>query len=267
MRRRNREVNIFNMSLLDILCGALGAFCFMMLSLFPDHAKVKDLQARLQAAERNNANADAGDPNAGARARQAEQRAQQAEQQAQQAQQQLEEARKQLQQARNDQSLVWFRVQWDGGQDIDLWVQGNSGKICSPKENFIPADKRGGCHITDRTKGPANEQYWFSNASGEGVWYRLFARLQNRNGVMTPAVVHGYMVARNSSGQQDVMSLDDLGAAQLTRDNELIELGWIQFSKTDFTVTRGPKKDGERIASVDPAPGGALALWRVDRWH
>ena len=31
----NREVNIFNMSLLDILCGALGAFCFMMLVLFP----------------------------------------------------------------------------------------------------------------------------------------------------------------------------------------------------------------------------------------
>ena len=35
MKRRNREVNIFNMSLLDILCGALGAFCFMMLSLLP----------------------------------------------------------------------------------------------------------------------------------------------------------------------------------------------------------------------------------------
>lgn len=35
MKSGNREVNIFNMSLLDILCGALGAFCFMMLALFP----------------------------------------------------------------------------------------------------------------------------------------------------------------------------------------------------------------------------------------
>ncbi|MEY2484821.1 MAG: hypothetical protein QOH39_469 [Verrucomicrobiota bacterium] len=35
MRARSREVNIFNMSLLDILCGALGAFCFMMLVLLP----------------------------------------------------------------------------------------------------------------------------------------------------------------------------------------------------------------------------------------
>ena len=35
MQRRSREVNIFNMSLLDILCGALGAFCFMMIALLP----------------------------------------------------------------------------------------------------------------------------------------------------------------------------------------------------------------------------------------
>lgn len=35
MKARNREINIFNMSLLDILCGALGAICFMMVSLLP----------------------------------------------------------------------------------------------------------------------------------------------------------------------------------------------------------------------------------------
>ena len=35
MRAGNREINIINMSLLDILCGAMGAFCFMMLALFP----------------------------------------------------------------------------------------------------------------------------------------------------------------------------------------------------------------------------------------
>src|SRR5690242_18055042 len=35
MKQRSREINIFNMSLLDILCGALGTFCFMMIVLFP----------------------------------------------------------------------------------------------------------------------------------------------------------------------------------------------------------------------------------------
>ncbi len=266
MRRRNREVNIFNMSLLDILCGALGAFCFMMLSLFPDHAKVKDLQARLAAAERNSGTP--GDPNAGARAQQAEQRASQAEQRAQQAEQQLQEARKQLQQARLDQSLIWFRILWDGGQDVDLWLQGGSGKICSPKDNLLPPAKSGHCHIFDNTKGPAIEQYWISNSGGDGAWYRMFARLQNRNGIATPVSVHGYMVARNSNDEKDVMTLEDFGSVTLSRDQELVELGWITFTKTEFKITRGPKPDGERLAALSASPlRPTLALWSLDRWH
>ena len=48
MRTRTREVQIFNMSLIDILCGALGAFCFMMLVLLPYYkppGKAADLQS------------------------------------------------------------------------------------------------------------------------------------------------------------------------------------------------------------------------------
>jgi hypothetical protein len=41
MKSRSREINIFNMSLLDILCGALGAFCFLMLVLFPFYSQDK----------------------------------------------------------------------------------------------------------------------------------------------------------------------------------------------------------------------------------
>lgn len=40
MRARNREINIFNMSLLDILTGMLGAFLFLMVGLVPYYAKV-----------------------------------------------------------------------------------------------------------------------------------------------------------------------------------------------------------------------------------
>jgi len=151
MRRRNREVNIFNMSLLDILCGALGAFCFMMLSLFPDHAKVKDLQARLQAAERNNS----GDPNSAAQARQ----------QAREAQQRVQQLQKDLNQAKADQSLIWFRIAWETGQDLDLYIENTSGKMCSSKPDLIPKERSGGaeCKFVDQTNGPAYEQGWFSD--------------------------------------------------------------------------------------------------------
>jgi hypothetical protein len=42
MRARNREVNIFNMSLLDILTGMLGAFLFLMLGLVPYYTRAKN---------------------------------------------------------------------------------------------------------------------------------------------------------------------------------------------------------------------------------
>lgn len=48
MRARPREINIFNMSLLDILCGALGAFCFMMLVALPYYVVGKVDRAKSQ---------------------------------------------------------------------------------------------------------------------------------------------------------------------------------------------------------------------------
>jgi hypothetical protein len=45
MKPRNREVNIFNMSVLDLLTGALGAFCFLTLALFPYYFKAQNASA------------------------------------------------------------------------------------------------------------------------------------------------------------------------------------------------------------------------------
>src|SRR3979411_1728176 len=48
MRARPREIKIFNMSLLDILWGALGAFCFMMLVAMPYYVAGKLDRAQSQ---------------------------------------------------------------------------------------------------------------------------------------------------------------------------------------------------------------------------
>jgi hypothetical protein len=258
MRRRNREVNIFNMSLLDILCGALGAFCFMMLSLFPDHAKVKDLQARLQAAERNTTD----NPKSAA-----------------QAQQRIQQLQKDLDQAKADQSLLWFRVAWDGGQDIDMYVATTSGKLCSSKPELIPPERNGGsgCKFSDKTQGPTYEQGWFSDIAYPGASYRLFARLQNRNGVPGPAMVHGYMIARTPGEGGQVMNLVDLGQVSLPNERgELVELGFVEFAKLGFTIKPGAKPNADRPAVRFDPPSGVRflspadaghELERVDRWH
>ena len=48
MKPRNREVSIFNMSVLDLLTGALGAFCFLTLALFPYYFKAQSASAGTQ---------------------------------------------------------------------------------------------------------------------------------------------------------------------------------------------------------------------------
>lgn len=70
MRRRNREINIFNMSALDLFASALGAFILLFAILMPYYlktskivmqenvqlkAQVKEQQLRLQALEQENA--------------------------------------------------------------------------------------------------------------------------------------------------------------------------------------------------------------------
>ncbi len=37
MKQRSREINVFSMSLLDILCGAMGAFAFLFILVLPDY--------------------------------------------------------------------------------------------------------------------------------------------------------------------------------------------------------------------------------------
>jgi hypothetical protein len=240
MRPRNREVNIFNMSLLDILCGALGAFCFLMLALFPDHAKARQLQSRLDELEKSGAGMTASDMRE--KLDEAENRAEQAE--------------KQLDQAKADQSLMYVQLYWRTGQDVDLWVQGvRSGKWFGPKPSLVPRDQLGG-ELKDRTKGPAREVLWFSDIAYPGIEYRFFAQLQSTNGIPGPVTVSTYFTARVGA-DNSAMGLDDFGEMTLTREGERIELGGVRIENGYYDAWAGQKPPAE---SKDGAASGPPRL-------
>jgi hypothetical protein len=222
MRARNREVNIFNMSLLDILCGALGAFCFMMLSLFPYQAKVKELQKLLDKAE---ANSGVG-----------------MQEKLDAANKRADDAEKEADKAKAEQSLLYMQIFWRGGQDIDIWIESPSGRVFTPKQQLVPQEKRAG-NTADEKKGPTKEVVWFSDVAYSGNEYRMFARLAATNGDTSPAQVHGYITGRvpAADDQHSVMGLYDLGTYTFTQEGERLELGSVVFSKGDFSVTYGPK--------------------------
>ena len=51
MKPRNREINIFNLSMLDVICGALGAFLILFLIAAPYYDKKNDKKDETKKAE------------------------------------------------------------------------------------------------------------------------------------------------------------------------------------------------------------------------
>ena len=246
MKSRNKEVNIFNMSLLDILCGALGAFCFMMLSLFPDHAKVKDLQAQVQELEQRTGSGNA------------QQQIEQAQQQTRQAQQEAEQARKERDKAVDQQSLAYFKVNWWGPADVDLWLMNTEGKYYAPKKADVPADKFAGT-INDVTKGPSFEQAWFTDVAYVGAVWRLFARVSAANNQPFPIEVRGTLGARiRLNAQQSAMEVFDLGTVPVDKPGSLHELGYLEFTKDNYVIAAGPW--GQKPAATRMLDGGTSRL-------
>lgn len=217
MKSRNREVNIFNMSLLDILCGALGAFCFMMLVLFPywrpggmNAAKLEkqaeemrqqmeELQRQLQ--DLPNAPKDILD-----RFQRVQQQLQQQQADLNRAQQDLEEKERQLKKLEKRNPIV-VAVDWKtSGHDVDLYL--HSDYVTSGGEKppaFDPARKQSvffnGEVNTDCSRGPCEEVWLMRDVPSGGnieVCYKLFAT----NGNPAEASLFGYYL---HEGKFDVL--------------------------------------------------------------
>ncbi len=90
MKRLSREINVFNMSMLDVITGALGAFLMIMIILLPHYdrdssellADIREMEARIVALESDVIVAESALAEARAELTEAENRAEVAEQRA-----------------------------------------------------------------------------------------------------------------------------------------------------------------------------------------
>src|ERR1700682_808057 len=53
MRRPNRNIEIFSMSVLDLFAAALGAFILIAIILFPNYLKQQNVELKLQTSEKS----------------------------------------------------------------------------------------------------------------------------------------------------------------------------------------------------------------------
>ena len=143
MKRRNREVNIFSVSLMDILCGALGAFCFMTIVLLPYYSpeaagakELKQKQAAMQAELEKLRGALGSTPGG----QQALQQLQELERRIQNLQGDLNRKSKELEDAEKKARALQARnpvvviLRWETKANLDLYVRtvDLSGKRSAP---------------------------------------------------------------------------------------------------------------------------------------
>ena len=236
MKRFNREISVFNMSMLDVITGALGAFLMIMIILLPHYkrdtsellAEIRDQEARIAALESDAsaaqlalADARAEVTEAQNRAEAAEERAEaaaaereaaeaaraEAERRADTADAELAEAERRARESeaesdrlreRLDKTFLVVLTQWQtDAQDVDMHVVDPSGAHFYFGRNTV--DGRRGELSEDQTSGPGIEVWQIEEADpGE---YRVYVKLYSRAGNPANPNVRGRVYFRDGRGE------------------------------------------------------------------
>ena len=192
MKRRNREINIFNLSMLDVISGAMGAFLIIMVILLPYYKKESiDYQKELKESRQAEQMAQAAQRAAEESLRAAESAMRAAQADAALNRQRANAAAQQL-----AKTFLLVHIEWDTKfQDVDLHVVDPSGTEFSYEHKTYPG--RAGALSVDSQFGPGNE-VWSSPAAVPGD-YRIYANLYNLHGVNDTPTVTGSVIHRDGS--------------------------------------------------------------------
>jgi hypothetical protein len=195
MRRPDRSINIFSISMLDVISGALGAFLIVMVILMPYYNRESiDYQREIQELQEQKAAAEQ-------EAEAAEQRASAAEQAASEAEQRAEAAESLL-----NRTFLLVLISWSSIDDVDLYLRDPGGALFFYGNPRI--DGRPGELSEDVERGPGNEVWQVETAeTGE---YHVCAHLF-RSRTRRPVQVRGnvYHLNGRSPMQTVTLSLGD----------------------------------------------------------
>jgi hypothetical protein len=277
MKPKNKEVNIFNMSLLDILCGALGAFCFMMLVLFqywkpegPDVKKAKvdtaQLEQKLSDLMKQMKGMSNLPPEAAARLQQMEQEfaalqaqvaklkslVQQSQAQAEAFKRQADQAQKEADKLKTRNPIVVAMSTATRDHDVDLYVK--DVKMEEPDPRKVQGVKWPGDVFYNAMKGPSTDVWLMRDVpAGE---YKIYYKFLGRNGNPAPAQVAAYYMQHNS--------IVYLPALELSQEAKAVYVGSILVNRDygsgfkaapEFEKIYQEQQNQRRQQQSPPAPG------------
>jgi len=206
MRARQREINIFNMSLLDILCGALGVFCFMTLVLFPywkpTGPNAKEAQQDITAMEeelrslREKLSKSADGQKLMQQMDDLQRRIQKQQGDLNRAKQELEQAQQKARKLEARNPLV-VGMTWNSTHDVDLFLEGvniktSKGELTPRMDPNKKQDRTFSDEIrTEVRRGPGTE-LWSARDGSPGGEQKVYYKYFGSNGNNGPVSVSGY---------------------------------------------------------------------------
>lgn len=215
MKPRNREINIFNLSMLDVISGAMGAFLIIMVILLPYYKKETiDYQRELQQSRAAEETARKAAQAAETAQRAAEESARKSEESARVAQAEAEQNRQRAEASAQQlaKTFLLVHIQWNTKfQDVDLHVIDPAGAEFSYEHKTIAG--RPGMLSVDSQFGPGNEVW--SIASAAPGQYRIYVILFNTHGVNDTPTVTGSVIHRDGSSALPSTQLPTKGLKSL----------------------------------------------------
>jgi hypothetical protein len=224
MKPRNREINIFNLSMLDVLTCALGAFLVIMLVLFPYYNKetisyekentqlkkeVKIKQETLSECQRKLAAAITNVKALKAQTEGAQREAEDYKSQAEKAEQEAKSCSKQL-----SKILIVAYISWAiPKRDIDFHIKDPAGNIYNYSHKTF-AGYSGELSL-DTKLGPGTE-VWEIREPEPGR-YEFWAHwyFKNKNNMRKPTVVNGRVIYREGRTEFKQVTLTHPGDKEL----------------------------------------------------
>jgi len=208
MKPRNREINIFNLSMLDVISGAMAAFLIIMVILMPYYKKQSiDYQTIIDQLQQTIASLRLELEEVQQRTRELQEtriRAQAAMEQAQAAREQARQARAEAERQRRRaedlaqqlaKTFLVLYVRWGTRDDVDLHVVDPSGAEFWFQKKTVPG--RPGELSEDNTNGPGNEVWEIRDAPPGD--YKVYVKLYAVKDSRKPVVVKGRLFHRDGS--------------------------------------------------------------------
>lgn len=234
MKRPSREINIFNISALDLFASALGAFIIVAIIIFPYYMKNSDAVQRLQQLDQENRENLARMEALQREAETARQQLQQCQQQSSNTQSQHDALRSQLRQCiqKMSSTFIAFVMKWGTkDHDVDLHIVDPMGReFYYKKPNRQQRDFPDSVAelSVDTIQGPGVE-IWEQPQAPPGE-YKVYFNFFAQNGNPSGTIAEGTLYYRDGTRKLPAVTLRRAGEKPLVATIRVGEDGTVTIN-------------------------------------